>query len=480
MKFSNYIFILLALCVVGLSACRKDLFSDDPSLKLKYSKEQVFFDSTFTQIGTSTEVFMVRNTTKENLLLDKVYLAGGSGSQFRLVVDGEAGDLVEDIEIASGDSIYVFVEATIDPSGGGGNLFTTDSVMFSYNGNLDGVPLFAAGMDANYIYPNMSSPFPYYNACDETWVPGKPYVVIGRVVVDEGCKLTIMPGTEVCFFKNADMWVFEGTLQVLGDQHNPVLFRGTNQMLATSEIPGQWNGLVIFDGSTDNIIRHTKIKNGTIGLNMQATPSNFYNPNTPRKVTLENVIIENMTSLGIYAQTFNLDATNLRVSNCGQGGVACVFGGDYKFTHCTFADYWPGTGRPNPSLLLGDGFKRNDTLYANDLKFRMYNSVVTGNQLNELVVDSAGGTVFDYRFENCAFTLDSKYKPPVDKFINIIKNVDYKFAGPGWNDFRLLDGSPLINAGNYQHAQDVPKAWFDLEGKNRLTDGMPDIGAIEK
>lgn len=465
---------------VAFTACRRDLFSNDPSLKLKYSEEEVIFDSTFTQIGTSTEVFMVRNTSKENLLIDKVYLAGGESSNFRLVVDGEAGDVVEDIEIASGDSIYVFVEATIDPTGSNGNLFVTDSVMFSYNGNLDGVPLYAAGMDAIYFYPNMTDPFPYYNIGNQTWVPGKPYVIIGRAVVDEGDKLTIMPGTQVHFFKNSDLWVYEGTIQVLGEQNNPVLFTGTNQMLATQDIPGQWNGIVIFDGQTDNIIRHTKIKNATIGLNMQPISANFYNPNSPRKVTLENVIIENMTSLGIYAQTFNLDATNLRVSNCGQGGVACIFGGEYNFTHCTLANYWPGSGRPNPTLLIGNGFNRNDTIYANDLKFRMYNSVVTGNQLNELIVDSVGGTTFDYRFENCAFTLDNDYEPPVNKFINIIKNQDWKFSGQGWNDYRLLESSPLINKGNYQITQGNTKTWFDLEGKNRLVDGQPDLGAFEK
>ena len=137
MKFSRHIFILIALCTLAFTACRRDLFSSDSSLKLNYSRDEVFFDSTFTQIGTSTEVFMVRNTTKENLLLDKVYLAGGTTSKFRMVVDGEAGSMVEDIEIAAGDSIYVFVEATIDPSGSTGSLFQTDSVMFSYNGNLE-------------------------------------------------------------------------------------------------------------------------------------------------------------------------------------------------------------------------------------------------------------------------------------------------------------------------------------------------------
>lgn len=486
MRFSRHILFVSAVIVsVLLAACRKDLFSDDPSLKLAYSRTEVFFDSTFTQIGTSTEIFVVRNKTKENLMLDKVYLGGGASSKFRLVVDGEAGSTVEDIEIAAGDSIYVFVEATIDPTGSTGSLFETNSVVFSYNGNADAVQLIAAGNNAIYLYPNDTltlsngGKFPYRRICNETWVPGVPYVIIGRAIVDSDCQLTIQAGTRVHFFKNSDLWVFEdGTLQSLGTQNNPVLMTGTNIMTATGEVPGQWNGLVFFDGHTDNLLRHTKIKNGTIGINMQ--PLDFYNVSSPRKVTLENVIIENMASLGIYAQNFKFDAVNLRVSNCGQGGVACIFGGEYNFTHCTLANFWPGTGRPNPTLLAGNGFNRNDTLYANDLKLRVYNSVITGNQLNELVLDSVGGALFDYKFENCAFTLDNDFEPNGSKFINLIKNVDYKFTGPGWNDYRLMEGSPLINAGNLGFTQANSKAWFDLDGKNRLTDGQPDIGALEK
>ncbi|MCG9909975.1 MAG: hypothetical protein MH137_01630 [Flavobacteriales bacterium] len=485
MNISRYILLFLLLITVAFTSCRRDLFSKDPSLRLSFSREEVLFDSTFTQIGTSTEVFMVRNKTKQNLLIDQIYLAGGSGSKFRMVVDGEAGNSVKDIEIAAGDSIYVFVEATIDASGSTGSLFEADSVLFSYNGNLDAVSLFAAGNDAIYFYPNDTlnlsngGKFAYRRICNETWVPGKPYVIIGRAIVDSDCKLTIMPGTKVHFFKNADLWVFQdGTLQSLGEQNNPVLFTGTNQMFATQQIPGQWGGLVFFDGKTDNILRHTKIQNGTIGINMQ--PLNFYDATSPRKVTLENVIIENMTSLGIYAQNFVLDAVNLRVSNCGQGGVACIFGGDYAFTHCTFANYWPGQGRPNPTLLAGNGFNRNDTLYANDLKLRVYNTVVTGNQLNELVIDSVGGTVFDYLFENSALTLDNKFVTPENRYFDIIKNANPQFNGPFWNDYRLKENSPLLNKGNLQRTQQNLKAWFDLEGKNRLQDGKPDIGALER
>lgn len=474
------------MLTLALGACRKDFFSNDPSLKLTFSRKEVFFDSTFTQIGTSTEVFMVRNATKENLSIDQVYLGKGTSSRFRIVVDGEAGDVVQDLEILAGDSIYVFVEATIDPNGSTGSLFETDSVVFSYNGNIGAVQLVAAGTDAIYLYPNDTlqlqngGKFAYRRICNETWMPGKPYVIIGRAIVDSDCLLSIAPGTQIHFFKNSDLWVFEdGSIHALGDQNNPILFTGTNQMLATGETPGQWNGIVVFNGKTDNIIRHAKIKNATIGINVQ--PMSFDDVASPRKLTLENVIIENMSSLGIYAQSFNLDAVNLRVSNCAQGGVACIFGGKYNFTHCTFANFWAGNGRPNPSFLAGNAFRVNDVDYSNDLYLRVYNSVITGNLLNELLLDSAkSSSLFDYRFENCAFTLDTKYKPPVNKFINIIKNVDFKFAGAGWNDYRLQAGSPLINAGSLPATQNLPKAWFDLEGKNRLSDGMPDIGAIEK
>ena len=132
-------------------------------------------------------------------------------------------------------------------------------------------------------------------------------------------------------------------------------------------------------------------------------------------------------------------------------------------------------------FVAGNQFRVDGVDYYNNLKLRMYNSVVTGNLLNELALDSGlSHAAMDYHFENCAFTLDTKYNPPTNKFFNIIKNVDYKFMGPTWNDYRLREGSPLINRGLLEAAQSNPQTWFDLEGKNRLTDGMPDIGAFEK
>jgi hypothetical protein len=479
------IFFLCLSLVLLWGSCNRDRFATDPSLRLGFSRTDVLFDSTFTQIGTTTEVFMVRNATNRDLLIDRIFLAGGSQSRFRLIADGEAGPVVEDLEIASGDSLYIFVECTIDPTGSNGDLFVTDSVMFSYNGNLDAVRLFAAGDDAIYLYPNDTlnltngGKFAYRRICNETWIPGKPYVVIGRAVVDSDCRLTVMPGTQVHFFKDADLWIFQdATFQVLGESTQPVLFTGTNRMQDDRGTPGQWNGIVIFEGKTDNIIRNAKIQNAGIGLNMQ--PLSFYDASSPRQVTLENVIIENMTSLGIYAQNFNLNATNLRVSNCGIGGVACVFGGMYNFTHCTFANYWPGQGRPYPSLLAGNGFNRNDTLYANDLSLRVYNSVITGSQINELLLDSVGGADFDYLFDHCAITVESRFVAPADKFPGVLRNAVPNFSGPFWNDYRLQENSPLRNKGNLSATQQNPKVWFDLEGKNRLLDGQPDLGAFER
>ncbi len=101
--------------------------------------------------------------------------------------------------------------------------------------------------------------------------------------------------------------------------------------------------------------------------------------------------------MGIYAQSFNFDAVNVRVSNCGDRAAWPAFLGANTILRTA---PWPIFGRHGPSqshVIGGQRFKRNDTLFANDLQLRMYNSVVTGNQLNELVLDSVGGSAFDYR-----------------------------------------------------------------------------------
>ena len=101
-------------------------------------------------------------------------------------------------------------------------------------------------------------------------------------------------------------------------------------------------------GSIDNEFNHTIIRNGNIGIHADSVGNS--NPTA----IINNTIIENMSSIGIFGQGANLEINNTIVSNCGQYSVACNIGGEYEFTHCTFANYWDFNHRNTPSILLNN------------------------------------------------------------------------------------------------------------------------------
>ena len=61
-------------------------------------------------------------------------MAGGENSQFRLNIDGIPNYVQEDIEVAAMDSMYIFVEVTVDPNNDLNPFVIEDSVIFN-NGN---------------------------------------------------------------------------------------------------------------------------------------------------------------------------------------------------------------------------------------------------------------------------------------------------------------------------------------------------------
>jgi hypothetical protein len=481
----RYLSVVLVLFALLLFSCRKDSIN---ASGLKFSKDTIFFDTTFTTIGSSTEVFLVRNPSSTDLILDKVYLGGGNSSKFRLNVDGQPGNVQTDVLVPANDSIYVFVEVTINPNGSNAQLLESDSVVFEAAGVSSSVQLIAFGRDAHYIFPNKTLVFSsgntiqYSVVCDQTWTPGKPYVIFGYAVVDENCKLTVQAGTEVHLFKNSTLWVYQGgTLQVLGELGNPVSFSGTRLNLAYQNDPGQWDRILINDGSKDNIIRHADIRNGSIGI--QTVPLNPIDPKPDRNLVLENVYIRNMSGIGILAQNYNIQASNVLVGNCGSYGCALLFGGNYLFQQSTLANYWSRNNRQNPNLLLSNAAEfdtgTGSVIYVNDLTARFDNSVIHGSIQNELGFDTVSGAAVNFRFRNCLLKMDKDYKTG-SQYVNILKNVDPGFPGYWWGDLSPGENSVIRNAGDPSVVySNQSKLLFDARGTNRLTDNTPDLGALE-
>ena len=229
--FNKNIFFLLSALFVVLSCNR---FKPAQSDIVSFSNDTVFFDTIFTQIGSTTNAFMVYNKHNYPVKIDKIFLNGNKNSKFRINVDGVSQNTVEDVIIDAQDSIFIFVEVTINP--GKDSLLVEDSITLLSGNNRQRVILTAFGKDVHLINSRILT--------TQTWENDKAYLVYNYAIVDEGQTLTIEPGVEVFFHYNSTMYV-AGTLIADGTMDKPITFRGDridNQDFYKDK-PGQWNGL---------------------------------------------------------------------------------------------------------------------------------------------------------------------------------------------------------------------------------------------
>ena len=117
MKRFTVWFIVSLLTGLALLSCDglDENYSSNPNLRLSFSVDTLSFDTVFTQIGSATKQFMIYNTNSEPLLIEEIMLAGSNETGFRMNVDGRKGDLFQNVRIPGRDSLYVFVEITVNP-----------------------------------------------------------------------------------------------------------------------------------------------------------------------------------------------------------------------------------------------------------------------------------------------------------------------------------------------------------------------------
>src|SRR5690606_5100501 len=105
----------------------------------------------------------------------------------------------------------------------------------------------------------------------------------------------------------------------------------------------------LFDGSINNVINYTTIKNATVGIISDGNPNE-----TSDKLTITNSQIYNSSNFGVLGRNTSISAENVVINNNGQSSFAGTIGGRYNFTHCTIANYWNKSSRQSPSVLLNN------------------------------------------------------------------------------------------------------------------------------
>ena len=87
-----------------LNSCFTSLFA---------SKDTVFLDTIFTNIGSATYNLKVYNRGNDDITIPAISLERGLDSNYRLNVDGIPGKDFENIDILSKDSIFIFIEVIV-------------------------------------------------------------------------------------------------------------------------------------------------------------------------------------------------------------------------------------------------------------------------------------------------------------------------------------------------------------------------------
>jgi hypothetical protein len=473
---------LLIILISG--GCKKDDFLTDGDAKLDFSEEEILFDTVFVSVGSTTRFLKVYNNNDQPVKTN-IRLAG-TGINFRMNVNGLPGRDFKNVEIRANDSLWIFVEVTVDPASGSLPFVIKDSIIFETNGNQQDIDLTAWGQNAHFIVANrFPSGLPSYALIDTalfanvTWDSLLPYVIYGFAVVDSTQTLTILEGTKVHFYNNSGLWIYKGgTLKVQGKKDQEVVFQGTRREADFAEEPGQWDRIWLNNGSFSEI-NYAIIKNGFIGLQCDVFPE----PATPsEQLLLSNTQIRNMSGAGIFSTSFTIKAWNNVISSCGSYAAALTGGGDYNFIHCTIGNYWNFSQRSTPSLYISNAYSESATsVVVTDLvRANFSNCIIDGNQDDELGLDFITNVtptpVVNYFFKNCLIKADQTATSDPAHFNTICRSCPTQFD-PANNNYVPGSGSSALNYGDPVFVIADTTA-LDIKGTVRSV-VTPDAGAYE-
>ena len=141
------------LLLLLFTSCWKEEDWQTEGVVLDFSCDTMAFDTVFTQMGTTTRQFKVYNNTSTPVRIAEVTLQEGRSSRFRLNVDGDTSMVARNINIAAGDSIFIFVRANINPNLQTEPFLIEDAVLFRLGDGEQRLPLTAYGRNAVYHIP---------------------------------------------------------------------------------------------------------------------------------------------------------------------------------------------------------------------------------------------------------------------------------------------------------------------------------------
>jgi hypothetical protein len=432
---------------------------------LEFSVDTLVFDTVFTTIGSTTKQFKIYNKENKTVKIDEIELVGGENSPFRMNVDGLMGTKLTNLKLEGKDSLFVFVEVTLDINNQNLPMVVEDSIRFRTNGKDQYVKLAVWGQDFYYHYSNFQAEI--YDLNEGTWPNDKPHVIYGAAIVDSAKTLNIQAGTQIHLHKNALFYVYKSTLNVQGTLGNEVVFQGDRLEQDYQDVSGQYYG-IYFQEARPSTIDYAIIKNGTSGVHLYSEDAS----NSGYTLTMTNTIIQNQARYGVFIYSgAKVKAENCIISKNGTHALLVLEGGDFNFNHCDLLGYGSST---SPAVGLSNFYNDYQTSTTNVGSINegvLYNCVVTGNLATEIAMDTIqmAGVNLNFDFRNCL--MKSEIIQTDAFYQSILWNNDPLFTDPLTYDFSFSINS-ILNGNGF-----ATSVVTDIFGNPR--NNPPDIGAIE-
>ncbi|MCC5945544.1 MAG: hypothetical protein JJT94_11470 [Bernardetiaceae bacterium] len=461
LAYSSSFVLVVMLFWVGLSACepKEELLSNE-SVRLRFSSDTISFDTLFTTLGSFTKRFKIYNPSNRAVEITKIGMTTPS-SIFQLIINGQETERLESVRLRGRDSLLVLLQTRLDATDANLPFLIEDFIRIVQKDFEQRIPVRAWGQNARFLRNEVIDG-------NVVWDSNLPYVIEGSVLVRGFLRL--LPNVEV-YFMPGSAFLVEGTLRAESDVERPIRFTSIRNDPAFRNQIGQWFGIIFGERSRNNILRHVRIRNATIGIRF-GNPSREAQP----ALLIENSIIENMAETGLLCLNSQVRVENTLIHNCLNQTVTLLAGGDYEFAHCTFANYGFNFLREEPSFVASNRFVFQDNRGAEvvleePLLLNMSNTIVWGSLREELFFVASEATGFEtifshniFKTENISLDINNNQISTANDFLS--------FKNPREGDFQLDSLSPAQDAGASLGIM------FDLEMNPRSD--PPDIGAYER
>jgi hypothetical protein len=172
--------------------------------------------------------------------------------------------------------------------------------------------------------------------------------------------------------------------------------------------------------------------------------------------------------------------------DCGTHSLAITVGGNYEFTHCTFANYFDWSFRSTPAVFINNYYldEQNNVKIVPLKKADFRNCIVYGRNIGEVGFDlkypedEFPGLQPKYLFSSCVLKVTDDLDTSDEKhFVDIIKNEDPFFVNIEEYNYQLDTLSVAKDVANPLFSEEVP---VDILGVSRFEDEGPDIGLYER